>query len=633
MKQKLIFIMLLLPVLMYGQQFPLPAHTYTTVWVNSLNDLPQAVSGVIILEKDHSYSIAGNLDLQGNRIITSGVNTIYGASSESQSLFSTGLSSSIPLIESDSSVTLKDITLNHGYAVNLVATTSGQVLNWNGVNIRNSHQSNLSGFGINLESCSFIESDGFLFGGTIQSLVAQNCLFGAGTGTIFTVPSSVSVITRIRFSYSSFLCDAGETAFNVDPASVNTERFNLSYCNFSGGGTYLVGVDHTQQDADFKFNTGIQNTLILDFTGWDTNVADDIASANGGINLNGTEISLLNPSDPTWDWNFKQDRLRWNFDYPNGGVYLDGDGNKTMYLVPNDGLYLWNVKEAFFAPTDSFIIESQQMNVTVAGEVNYNCGSMNINGSDISNWDQDSSNDFNGQYSSLTGVPTTFPPSGHNHPIAEVTGLQPALDGKQPTLTGSETVFNGWDKNSADDFNGQYTSLSGIPSTFTPSIHTHNISDISNLQTTLSNKQEVFSVALASNISNSTTTLTTTGLSFNVNNGESYEVEFIGLFQSTATTTGIGLVIDIPGGFISGIVQNTLAAQTLTVHGQVADNTIAHSSAGTSGVPTANSNTHVSGKWLINSTITGTCVLNFRSEINSSTVTLQAGSKLIIRKI
>jgi hypothetical protein len=36
-----------------------------------------------------------------------------------------------------------------------------------------------------------------------------------------------------------------------------------------------------------------------------------------------------------------------------------------------------------------------------------------------------------GTYSSLTGIPSTFAPSAHTHVIADVTGLQTALDGKQ----------------------------------------------------------------------------------------------------------------------------------------------------------------------------------------------------------
>jgi hypothetical protein len=51
---------------------------------------------------------------------------------------------------------------------------------------------------------------------------------------------------------------------------------------------------------------------------------------------------------------------------------------------------------------------------------------------------------FDGAYSSLTGVPSTFAPSAHSHAIADTTGLQAALDLKaplaNPALTGTPTA-------------------------------------------------------------------------------------------------------------------------------------------------------------------------------------------------
>lgn len=62
---------------------------------------------------------------------------------------------------------------------------------------------------------------------------------------------------------------------------------------------------------------------------------------------------------------------------------------------------------------------------------------------------------FDGAYSSLTAVPATFPPTAHSHVIADVTGLQAALDGKQPlstVLTNTTASFT----------TAQQTKLSGI---------------------------------------------------------------------------------------------------------------------------------------------------------------------------
>jgi hypothetical protein len=64
--------------------------------------------------------------------------------------------------------------------------------------------------------------------------------------------------------------------------------------------------------------------------------------------------------------------------------------------------------------------------------------------------------DANVDYSELTGVPATFAPAAHTHAISEVTNLQTSLDAKQ-------------DASSA--FDGDYGSLTNVPATFAPSAH------------------------------------------------------------------------------------------------------------------------------------------------------------------
>lgn len=43
-------------------------------------------------------------------------------------------------------------------------------------------------------------------------------------------------------------------------------------------------------------------------------------------------------------------------------------------------------------------------------------------------------------WASVTGKPTTFPPSAHTHVISDTTGLQSALDGKQDTLVSGTNI-------------------------------------------------------------------------------------------------------------------------------------------------------------------------------------------------
>lgn len=48
--------------------------------------------------------------------------------------------------------------------------------------------------------------------------------------------------------------------------------------------------------------------------------------------------------------------------------------------------------------------------------------------------------------------------------------LSAIITGFQETLTGNETVFDGWDKNAADDFDGVWSSLTGVPAGFADGI-------------------------------------------------------------------------------------------------------------------------------------------------------------------
>jgi hypothetical protein len=66
----------------------------------------------------------------------------------------------------------------------------------------------------------------------------------------------------------------------------------------------------------------------------------------------------------------------------------------------------------------------------------------------------------------------------HDHEIADVTGLQTALDSK-----------------GTSNFSGGYADLTGTPSTFTPTAHNQAISTITGLQAALDGKQDAGSYA------------------------------------------------------------------------------------------------------------------------------------------
>lgn len=88
-------------------------------------------------------------------------------------------------------------------------------------------------------------------------------------------------------------------------------------------------------------------------------------------------------------------------------------------------------------------------------------------------------------WSDVTGKPSTFPPSSHTHSISDVTSLQTALDGKS-----SISHTHAWGD------------ITGKPATFTPTAHSHVIADVTNLQTTLDGKANTAHTHVIGNITN-----------------------------------------------------------------------------------------------------------------------------------
>lgn len=85
------------------------------------------------------------------------------------------------------------------------------------------------------------------------------------------------------------------------------------------------------------------------------------------------------------------------------------------------------------------------------------------------------------EWTDVLNKPSTFTPSSHTHAISDVTNLQTSLDGKQAVVSGVSSTEIGY--------------LDGVTSAIQTQIdgkaatsHTHAISDVTNLQTSLDGK-------------------------------------------------------------------------------------------------------------------------------------------------
>lgn len=236
------------------------------VFVASKSDLPIASGGVITLENTKSYFFTTIVDLTGDRLVC-GLNTvILGASSENCYIKSTGLSSSTALITSVYSLPIRNISFTHGTVFNLDGDGVTTALDWFGINFVNCATVGMIKDYSNfvMGDSAFLNSSGLTFDGLIGTIAFGNCLFDCSTsGTAITLASTLTVSRRFRIIYSSFISLSGETSLNVSAsATISDERYILDTVNFSGGGTYISGVDQTSNKALFTNCVGITNTAV-----------------------------------------------------------------------------------------------------------------------------------------------------------------------------------------------------------------------------------------------------------------------------------------------------------------------------------------------------------------------------------
>lgn len=233
-------------------------------FVEQADDFPPAFNGVHYLDDNTTYVVTANVDLRGNRIIAGRNTTIIGGSSENCSITSTTLPATVPLISSEWSLPMRNLTVTAKLALNLDASKNpNQALDWFGVNFTNCDTIGaIKGYNNFLSSDgAFLNSAGLSFEGSIGTVGFSQCLFTNSTSTpIITIPATASITRRFRIIYSAFVI-TGAGGLSVDAAGiVNTESFILDTVNFSGGGTYLLSATHDSEKALFVNCVGVVNT-------------------------------------------------------------------------------------------------------------------------------------------------------------------------------------------------------------------------------------------------------------------------------------------------------------------------------------------------------------------------------------
>lgn len=235
-------------------------------FIMSKADFPAPVAGVITLPDNTTYFLLNNVDLLGDRLACGNNIAILGGTSDSCGLFSTGLVGDF--FTSTSSLDLRNISLSAptGRLFNLNDGV-GASLGWQGLRIFDTPNfgtiQNYANVVINLSIIT--NTANCILDGTIASFVSETSLWDGRPGqTTISVPATCTITRRFRMLYTAMTVLPGETGINVAVgATIPDEAYILDNVNFSGGGTYLAGLDYTSNKSAFFRNTGIVNSSAL----------------------------------------------------------------------------------------------------------------------------------------------------------------------------------------------------------------------------------------------------------------------------------------------------------------------------------------------------------------------------------
>jgi hypothetical protein len=152
------------------------------IFVKSKSDLPTPVGGVINLVDNATYFFLTTVDLLGSSLLCGQNTTILGASSENCRIKSTGLYPLTALINSEWSLPIRNITIEHNVAIDLDATgNANQALDWFGVNFSDCETvGTIKGYNNFIATdCALLNSGTLTFDGTIGTVGFQSCIFDA----------------------------------------------------------------------------------------------------------------------------------------------------------------------------------------------------------------------------------------------------------------------------------------------------------------------------------------------------------------------------------------------------------------------------------------------------------------------
>lgn len=271
------------------------------VFVSQKSDFGEAVGGVITLEAGQTYLVTGGIDLTGDRLEAGGVVTLIGTSSETASITSTGLGTEVPLLTSRYTMPIRFITFKDvGTAIYFddnAGANAPVALDWTGVNFNNVTTIGEIGTVENFiySMGAFLNSQGLKFTGTIGTVgISDSLLQGDGSAAnIISIESTAEITRRFRIIYSSVVSFGSAVGINASTsATIAVEGFILDTVNFSGGSTYVSGVQEDDNKSRWSECRGVKNSASISSYYMNGNVtATTIAAIGTAIKAAGATTS------------------------------------------------------------------------------------------------------------------------------------------------------------------------------------------------------------------------------------------------------------------------------------------------------------------------------------------------------
>lgn len=241
--------------------------------INDIQDFPAPVQGVITLEQNVQYLVTNHIDLLGSRIVVGQNTTLFGTSSETASIRSTGLVGEA-LITSTDTLPMRNIsfygdgTQDHSIFDLDGSGNPNSAIDWMQVNVVNAPNiGTISGYqNFVLGFSQFLSSQGLVFDGNVQTIAATNSLFAGVEGlTIISFQPTCVVNRRSRVMFSSIFVPTGGLGIAVNSLLTfpNQESQMLDTVAFSGPGQYTTTQLESSNKAIFFNCTGIRNTPAL----------------------------------------------------------------------------------------------------------------------------------------------------------------------------------------------------------------------------------------------------------------------------------------------------------------------------------------------------------------------------------